>query len=319
MRVIFLGTPGFAVGSLAKLLESKHQVIAVVAQPDKPSGRGNKVVPGEVKVFAEKNGIPVYQFTKIGRDGVDILTKLKPDIMVTVAYGQILTQQVIDIPRYGIINVHGSLLPKYRGASPIQTAIMKGETETGITIMQTDIGLDTGDILYMKKLAIEDTDTAETLGKKLSALGAEMLVETLDNIESGNVTRIKQNHNDATFTTKIHKHDCIINWQKSAGQIKSLIMGANPDPVASTMLNGMPVKIYTASVVETAVQGDFEYGEILPNSSVKNGVYVRCGSGVLKLGLIQLPGGKVLEATQILNGRKIKVGDIFEYIVQIEN
>lgn len=319
MKIVFLGTPAFAVGSLQKLIDSKHNVIAVVTQPDKPSGRGNKIVPCEVKVCAQQNGIPVYQFDKIGRDGVDVLSKLKPDIMITVAYGQILTQQIIDIPKYGIINVHGSLLPKYRGASPIQTAIMKGEKETGITIMQTDIGLDTGDILAMRKIAIDEADTAETLGRKLAQLGADMLIDVLDDIQAGNVTRVKQNHSDATFTKKIHKHDCNINWQKSSSQIKCLIMGANPDPVANTMLNGGLVKIYTASVVNNIELNDqYEVGEILPNSSVKTGVFVKCGSGVIKLGQMQLPGGKVLEATQLLNGRKIKVGDKFEYIVQID-
>ena len=319
MRIIFLGTPAFAAISLAKLVDSKHTVVAVVTQPDKPSGRGNKLTPCEVKVFAEKNQIPVYQFEKIGRDGVDILKKLKPDIMVTVAYGQILTQQIIDIPKFGIINVHASLLPKYRGASPIQTAIMKGESQTGITIMQTDIGLDTGDILCKEAIDIEQEDTAEILGKKLSKLGAQMLLETIDNIEAGNIKPIKQNHSDATFTKKIYKHDCIINWNKSASQIRCLIMGANPDPIASTFLNGLPVKIYTAIESDVQLNREFESGEILPNSSVKNGVFVKCGSGVLKLGSIQLPGGKVLEATQLLNGRKIKIGDIFEYTVQIEN
>ncbi len=318
MRVIFLGTPGFALNALQKLLESHHEVIAVVCQPDKPNARGNKIIPCEVKVFAQKNNIPVYQFTKIGRDGIDVLKNLKPDIMITVAYGQILTQQVIDIPKYGIINVHASLLPKYRGASPIQTAIMKGETKTGITIMQTDIGLDTGDILSYRELDIEETDTSETLGRKLSVLGGDLLLETLDKIEKGECVRIKQHHSDATFTSKIHKHDCIINWQKSAHQIKCLIMGANPEPVASTHLNGQPIKIYTASDITLTLQGEFENGEILPNSSAKNGIFVRCGSGVLKLGLMQLPGGKVLDATQLFNGRKIKVGDVFEYNIQID-
>lgn len=319
MRIVFLGTPSFAVNSLAKLVDSKHKVVAVVTQPDKPSGRGNKLTACEVKMFAQKQGIEVFQFDKIGRDGVNALKKLKPDIMITVAYGQILTQQIIDIPKYGIINVHASLLPKYRGASPIQTAIIKGETQTGITIMQTDIGLDTGDILMMEKVDILETDTAETLGKKLSLLGADMLLEALDHIEAGNIAKVKQNHSDATFTTKIHKHDCIINWQKSAQQLKCLIMGANPDPVASTMLNDLPVKIYTASIADVKVDGNFVAGEILPISSVKSGVFVKCGSGVLQLKKIQLPGGKVLDATQVLNGRKIKVGDVFEHVVQIEN
>ena len=318
MRVVFLGTPGFALNSLRKLIESKHEVIAVVCQPDKPNARGNKIVPCEVKCLAQQHNIPVYQFEKIGRDGVDTLKKLKPDIMITVAYGQILTQQIIDIPKHGIINVHASLLPKYRGASPIQTAIIKGETCSGITIMQTDIGLDTGDILAAEKVEIANDDTAESLGRKLSAIGAELLLETLNNIEEGNVTRIKQVHSDATFTHKITKQDCIINWLKSSHQIKCLIMGANPEPIASTKLNDTVVKIYTASEVQLELTKEYEPGEILPESSAKNGVFVKCGSGALKLGLMQLPGGKVLEATQLFCGRKLKVGDIFEHSIQIE-
>ena len=319
MRVIFLGTPAFSVAALQRLVESKHEVIAVVTQPDKPNGRGNKIVPCEVKVFAEKNNLPVYQFNKIGRDGVDVLTKLKPDIMVTVAYGQILSQQVIDIPKYGIINVHASLLPKYRGASPIQSAIIKGETVTGITIMQTDIGLDTGDIISKRAIDILSDDTAETLGRKLSHVGAELLIETLTEIENGTAVFEKQNHSEATFTSKLEKEDCYINWQKSSHQIKCLIMGANSEPVASTKLNGQVVKIYTAQEEKPEVVGEFVAGQIMPNSSAKNGVFVRCGTGVIKLGLCQLPGGKVLEATQLFNGRKFKVGDIFEYNIQIES
>lgn len=318
MRVIFLGTPAFALKSLEKLIEH-HQVVAVVTQPDRPSGRGNKILPCEVKVFAQQHNIPVYQFEKIGRDGVDVLSKLKPDIMITVAYGQILTQQIIDIPKYGIINVHASLLPKYRGASPIQSAIIKGEKETGITIMQTDIGLDTGDILSTTRTAILPDDTAKTLGERLSVLGAELLIDTLGKISAGEIVKTKQIHGDATFTTKISKHDCYINWQKSAEQIKCLIMGANPDPVASTSLNGSIVKIHTASVADLHIVGDFRNGEILPNSSCKAGVFVRCASGILKLGQIQLPGGKIMDATQLFNGRKLKIGDVFEQIVQLDS
>ncbi len=318
MRVIFLGTPAFALKSLEKLMEH-HQVVAVVTQPDKPSGRGNKVLPSEVKVFAQQHNIPVYQFAKIGRDGVETLSKLKPDIMVTVAYGQILTQQIIDIPKYGILNVHASLLPKYRGASPIQSAIIKGEKETGITIMQTDIGLDTGDILATAKVDILPDDTAKSLGERLAVIGADLLIDTISKIEKQQITRIKQIHADATFTTKISKNDCYINWQKSAEQIKCLIMGANPDPIASTLLRDTVVKIYTASVADISVDENFENGTILPISSCKAGVFVRCASGILKLGLVQLPGGKVMEATQLLNGRKIKIGDMFEQIVQLED
>ena len=320
MRIVFLGTPEFAVSALEKLVESRHQVVAVVTQPDKPSGRGNKILPCAVKVFAQQKNIPVYQFAKIGRDGIQTLKELNPDLMITVAYGQILTQQVIDIPKFGIINVHASLLPKYRGASPIQTAIIKGETVTGITIMQTDIGLDTGDILLAESVNIADQDTAETLGRKLSFVGAELLLKALDQIENGTVVKTVQDHSLATFTKKINKEDCIINWDKSADQIKCLIMGANSEPIAQTLLNGNVVKIYTAQVAkDTQIEGQFNNGEILPNSSAKNGVFVKCGAGILKLGKVQLPGGKVLDAEQLYNGRKLKVGDIFEYSVQINN
>ena len=318
MRIIFLGTPDFSVATLQELINSHHEVIAVVCQPDRPSGRGNKVIPGPVKKTAIANDIPVFQFEKIGRDGVDTLKKLKPDIMITVAYGQILTQQIIDIPKYGIINVHASLLPKYRGASPIQTALLMGETVTGITIMQTDIGLDTGDILSMQEVNIDPDDTAETLGRKLSAVGSKLLLRTLDEIAAGTVVRIKQNNSEATFTKKIKKHDCVINWNKSARQIKCLIMGANPDPIAYSMINGQILKIYTAQDLKLDLEGDYEVGEILPNSSVKNGVFVRCGSGVIKLGFVQLPGGKTMDAALLLNGRKLNVGDKFDFVVHLE-
>jgi len=318
MRIVFLGTPEFAIKSLDTLVKSRHQVVAVITQPDKPNARGNKVVPSEVKLYAIEHDIPVYQFMKISRDGVETLKDLKPDLMITAAYGQILSQQVIDIPKYGIINVHASLLPKYRGASPIQSAVIAGETKTGITIMQTDIGLDTGDILMQKAVDILPTETSGDVANKLSVLGAEMLLEVVNSIENGTVLKVKQNHTNATFTKKINKSDCAINWNKSATQLRSLIMGANPEPIATTEVNGQILKIYTAAVAEIKSDEEAQPGTILNISSAKSGVFVQTGNGILSLGYVQLPGGKVLEAKQLISGRKLSVGDVCKQILQTE-
>lgn len=329
MKIVFLGSPEFAVVCLKKLLATEHQIVGIVSQPDRPVGRGGKLTPTPVKQFALANNLPVYTFEKISRDGLETLRELKPDIMVTAAYGQILSKQVLEIPHYGTINVHASLLPKYRGASPIQSAIINGEAVTGITIMHTDIGLDDGDILAQRQVEILPQDTAGTLGERLSVVGSELLVETLKDIASGTTQPIKQNAPEATYTTKLSRSDCIINWNKSAKQIKNLIMGSNPDPIASTMLGGNVVKIYTASIVskednpvlwQTLEQNtDAVAGEILKGSSPKTGVFVLCGNRVLKLGNVQLPGGKVLPAESLLAGRKLNVGDIFENKFGTEN
>lgn len=320
MRIVFLGTPDFAIKSLEKLIESNHQIVGVVTQVDKPNGRGKKLVYSPVKEYAIKHNLPLYQFAKISRDGVDVIKNLKPDIMVTAAYGQLLSEQIISIPRYGIINVHGSILPKYRGASPIQSAIINGETVSGVTIMQTDIGLDTGDILDVKTTEIGKYETYGQLSEKLAVIGAELLIETLSKIEENNINPIKQNSVDATITKKITKNDCIINWNKSAIQIKNLIYGVNPDPVAYTYLNDIPVKIYTANIDVSVESNEASAvpGEILDCSSAKNGVFVKTGNGIIMLGNIQFPGGKVLDAKQFISGRKLKVGDVFESSLKIE-
>lgn len=314
MRIIFLGTPEFAIPSLEKILESRHELIAVVTQLDKPSGRGNKITCSPVKEFAIKNKIPVLQYEKISRDGVEDLKKLNPDIMITAAYGQILSQAIIDIPKFGIINIHGSLLPKYRGASPIQTAILKGESETGITIMQTEAGLDTGDILSVVKTPIHDNETAGDLSKKLAILGANLLIETLHNIDIGETEPKKQYHADATITKKITKEECLINWNKSAKEIKCLIMATNPDPVSRTILNNDLVKIYRASLTDIPNTNE-EPGTIVEPTSPKTGAFVQCGQGVLQIIEAQLPGGKVLQGKQLVGGRKFSVGMQFEPLV----
>lgn len=318
MKIIFLGTPKFAVKALDTLAHSQHKVLAVVTQPDKPNARGNKIVPSDVKVYALEHNISVLQYAKISRDGVEELKSLKPDLMITAGYGQILSQKIIDIPKYGIINLHASLLPKYRGASPIQSAVIAGEKCTGITIMQTDIGLDTGDIISQKAIDILPNETAGELSVRLADLAAEMLLDVLDKISDGTAPKIKQNSADATFTKKITKQDCHINWNKSARQIKCLILGANPEPIASTSVNDQVLKIYTADVAADVDSTELPIGTILDISSAKNGVFVQTGNGVLLLGDVQLPGGKVMNAKLLFSGRKLNVGDVCKQIIATE-
>lgn len=314
MRIIFLGTPEFAVSCLDALVKSKHEVVAVVTQPDKPSERGNKIQFSPVKVYAQNNNIPLYQFPKISRDGVIDLKTLKPDLMVTAAYGQILSQEVLSIAKYGVINVHASILPKYRGASPIQTAIIHGDSETGVTIMKTEIGLDTGDIIDIAKTPIFENETAGELTSRLADIGAGLLLEVIDKLESGTITYAKQEQFDATVTNKISKTDATIIWNKSSKEIKCLILGTNPNPIARTTLNGELVKIYKAKLTNIELSAESmaaEPGTILAESSVKQGVFVKTGDGAIEITEIQLPGGKILPAKDVLNGRKIKVGDKF--------
>lgn len=320
MRIVFLGTPIFAVNCLDALVNSQHEVVAVVCQPDKPTERGNKIEFSEVKKYAIDHSIPLYQFPKISRDGVIDLKALEPDLMVTAAYGQILSQEVLSIAKYGVINVHASLLPKYRGASPIQTAIMHGDTETGVTIMKTEMGLDTGDIMGMVSTPIFEHETAGDLTARLSLLGANLLLEVIEQIENGTVKYIQQEQFNVTITSKIKKEDCLINWDKSAKEIKCLILGTNPNPVARTLLGDQQVKIYKAKVIDFALSDEekqLEPGTILPSSSAKRGVFVRTGDTAIELLEMQLPGGKLLPAKVLMNGRKIQPNDKFKTVMQI--
>lgn len=320
MRIIFLGTPDFAVKSLNALVESKHEVVAVITQPDKPSERGNKIQFSEVKKYAIEHGIPLFQFPKISRDGVIDIKTLNPDIMVTAAYGQIISQEIISIPKYGIINVHASILPKYRGASPIQSAIIHGDTETGVTIMKTEIGLDTGDIIDVVKTPIFEHETAGDLSDRLAVLGSGLLLSVLENIENGTATYTKQEQFDATVTTKISKSDAVINWEKSSREVKNLILGTNPNPIARTLLGEEVVKIFRAKQIDFELDEEskkLEPGTVLPISSAKTGVFVKTGDNAVEILEMQLPGGKILPAKQVINGRKINAGDVFKTVIQI--
>lgn len=308
MKVVFLGTPDFAVPSLSALIKSKHEVLAVVTQPDKRVGREQKLSYSPVKTLALEHGIKVLQFNKIRLEGVEELKNLNADIMISCAYGQILSQEIIDIAPHGIINVHGSLLPKYRGASPIQQAVIDGESETGITIMQTEAGIDTGDILSVVKTKISDDETAGELFDRLSYLGGELLIETLDKIEQGKITPIKQDDSKATHVSMIKKEDGLIDFTKPAVVIFNKIRGMNPWPVAYARLNGKMLKIFKSEVVlvnaENAKEGEVVFAD-------KNlGLVVKCGQGFLKITELQLEGGKRMSSHDFLLGRKIAVGDI---------
>ena len=318
MRIIFLGTPEFAVSCLDALCKSKHEIVAVVTQPDKPNERGNKIEVSAVKQYAQNNRLPLFQFLKISRDGVIDLKMLKPDLIVTAAYGQILSQKILDIPKFGIINVHASLLPKYRGASPIQTAIINGDKVTGVTIMKTDIGLDTGDIISAREVEILEDDTAGTLTEKLSNVGAQLLLETIEKIEDGTATYEKQDNLKASVTHKIKKEDSVIIWDKSSKEIVSLINGTNPSPIARTTLKGELVKIYRAKEVNFELldaDSSLESGMVLTCTSAKRGLFVRTGTTAIEILEMQFPGGKILDGKTQINGRKVVIGDKFETIL----
>ena len=304
MRVIYLGTPEFAVPPLKAIIESKgHTVVGVVTQPDRPVGRKNIITPPPVKVVATSYGIPVFQYEKIRAEGVEDLKSLGADIMITCAYGQILSREIIDICPKGIINIHASLLPKYRGAAPIQYAIINGEKTTGVTIMQTEEGLDTGDIIDVFEIEIGDSETAGELSVRLSNLGAENICKTLDKIEQGIETRIKQDDSLASLVKTLKKEDAIIDFSQNSETIKNKINGLNPWPVAYALFGGKKIKIYRAKLAE----GSGTAGEVI---RADKKLFVACGEGAIEVLEIQEEGGKVMSASAYLNGRKIKLGDL---------
>lgn len=300
MNIVYMGTPDFAVPSLQKLIESNHTVSAVFCQPDRPKNRGHKLTPPPVKVVAEENNIPVYQPDTL-RDGeaYNILKEINPDVIVVAAYGKILPPEIIHLPPMGCVNLHGSILPKYRGAAPIQRAIINGDKETGVTVMQMGEGLDTGGILKIETIDITCGYTTEELFEKLSILAADMLVPTLEAMQRGEITPIKQNEDEATYAKMISKDMSPIDFSKSALEIRNQILGLNPWPTATTQLpNGEIMKIYRASVVENC---EGEVGK--PLNNMKNLIYV-CGDGNgLLIEEVQLPGGKRMSGGDFLRGK----------------
>lgn len=297
LRIVFLGTPDFAVPSLKALAEAGYQVVGVFTQPDRPRDRGQRACSSPVKCTAVELGIPVFEFERIRRkEGVAALEALQPDLMVTAAFGQILSQKVLDIPRLGCINVHGSLLPKYRGPAPIQWAIINGETRTGITTMKTDAGIDTGDMLLQRETDIDPEENAGELFDRLAELGAQTLLETLDALQEGTLKQTPQDHEAATHFPMLTKEHGRIDWSRSAQEIHNQIRGVTPWPGAWTTLDGETVKIWKTRVSDAQI----EPGHLV--CSIKAGMGVGTGSGSLRIQEIQMPGKRRLSARDYLCG-----------------
>lgn len=302
MKIIFAGTPEFAAKALAAVA-SEHQVLAVLTQPDRPSGRGMRLTPSPVKQYALENGLPVMQPASLKSHEIQQeLAGLEADAMVVAAYGLILPLSVLSIPRYGCLNIHASLLPRWRGAAPIQRAIQAGDEETGITIMQMDEGLDTGDMLLKRACRIEGADTAQTLHDKLAVMGAECIVEALRAIQTGSLTAERQDNSIATYAAKLQKGESRLDWQKDAMQLAREVRAFNPFPVSHMELQGVPVKVWQAAAVPQ--QGKF--GTVL--AADKHGLVVACGKDALKLEMLQRPGGKAQPAAQFLQAMPVDIG-----------
>jgi methionyl-tRNA formyltransferase len=298
MRVVFLGTPSFAVPTLDLLAASGHDVCAVVTQPDRPKGRGNPVAESPVKIAATLLGIPVYQPERIRRpESVRLLESFEAEVMVVVGYGQIIPQVIIDLPKYGILNVHASLLPKYRGAAPIQWAIANGETETGVTIMQIDAGLDTGDMLRKAAIPIDANETSSDLGLRLAALGAELLLETVQQIENGSAAPEKQNNAEATVAPILKKEDALVDWSQEGRRIYNRFRGFQPWPGSYTYFRGQQL---TMLRLMPSAEPSGEPGTM---SFDKRRLLVACGGETsLEVFELQLAGKKRMTAEAFLNG-----------------
>ena len=303
MNVVFMGTPDFAVPTLRKLAESEHNVLAVFTQPDKPVGRKQILTPPDVKVCAEEYGIKVYQpETLKNENSKNELKSLDPDVIVVVAYGKLLPKAVLDIPRFGCINVHGSLLPKYRGASPIQSAVLAGDKVTGVTTMYMGEGLDTGDILLTRETEIGENETSAELFDRLSEIGADLLIETLSKLDS--IEPLPQDDSKATYTKKITKDYCPIDWTKPNTEVHNLVRGLQTWPVATAVLNGKDVKIHSTFLCDKLGKA----GEIVCTAPLT----VACGSGSVIINELQLSGKKRMDSKSFLLGHPLSVGEYFK-------
>ncbi len=303
MKLIFAGTPEFAAQSLSAILAAGHQVALVLTQPDRPSGRGMTLRPSPVKALALASGIEVFQPLTLKDPAVqERLRAVDAEVMVVAAYGLILPQAVLDLPRYGCLNIHASLLPRWRGAAPIQRAILAGDTETGVCIMQMEAGLDTGPVLLSDRLPLESDETAGSLHDKLADLGARLIVNALEKIP---LPAVPQSDTGITYAAKIEKAEALLDWRLPAAEIERKVRAFNPFPGAATVLEGVPVKIWRA----VAVPGGAAPGTVL--AADRHGIVVACGDGALCLGELQKAGGKRLSAAQFLSGNALSPGAVF--------
>ena len=303
MRIIFMGTPDFACPTLATLIERGEQVVAVVTQPDRPKGRGQQTLPPPVKVLAQEHGIPVFQPVKVRHpEALEEIRSLNPDLIVVVAFGQILPKALLDIPKHGCINVHASLLPYYRGAAPLNWCIINGETETGVTTMMMDVGLDTGDMLLKRSTPIDPDEDTRSLHDRLCQIGAELLGETLDELAAGRLVPEKQDDALTCYAPMLKKEDGLIDWSKDAATVKNLVRGMTPWPGAYSYLDDKLLKVYR---VQTAT-GTGTPGAVL--SAGRDGIEVACGEGSIVIHELQLEGKKRLNAAEFLAGCKLEPG-----------
>lgn len=309
MRIVFMGTPDFAVGSLQALCESgKHEILAVVTQPDRPKGRGNKLLQTPVKEYALEQGLTVYQPQKVKTpEFVELLHELQPELIVVAAFGQFLSKEILELPKYGCINVHASLLPKYRGAAPIQYAIIKGEKESGVTIMQMDIGMDTGAMLDKVVVPIEENTTMGELHDALREQGATLLLQVIDKIAAGTAVAEPQDDAQATYATLLDRSMEHIDWSKTAQEVHNLIRGFNPAPSTFTKLpNGKSLKIWGSKM--TGKSSAAAAGTVIETG--KHSFFVACGEGVLEITEVQPESKKRMPAQVFLNGRGVQEGDL---------
>lgn len=310
MKTVFMGTPDFAVPPLKALVEAGHEVAAVVTQPDKPKGRGKTLLPTPVKEEALMHEIPVYQPKRVknNEEFMAVLKQIDPDIIVVAAFGQIIPKEVLELPRYGCINIHASLLPKYRGAAPIQQAVIDGEKESGVTIMQMGEGLDTGDMISKIVIPLSDDETGGSLFGKLAQAGAELLIKTLPSIEQGTAVREKQPQESPTpYAAMITKQMGLLDFQKTAQELERLVRGMNPWPSAYTFLNGKTLKVWSCRVSE-------EHTDAAPGTVIltdKEGIHTACAKGVLIFTEVQIEGKKRMSAEVFLRGYQIEKGTIF--------
>lgn len=320
MNIVFMGTPDFAVGALEAIIEAGHRVVAVVTQPDKPKGRGKEIQMTPVKECAVAHGIPVFQPVRVkDAEAVDTLRGYDADVFVVAAFGQILSEEILTMPKFGCVNIHASLLPKYRGSAPIQWAIINGESVSGVTIMQMDCGIDTGDMLMKAEVTIEPRETGDSLHDKLAEAGAKLIVEALPKIESGDVTPVKQNDGEACYAKMLQKSMGKIDWQKSAPELDRLIRGLISWPGASTVYRGKTLKIWEEKVAaQEELQGkdaaahtgvkDAEPGTVVLVE--KDAFYVRTGNGCLKILEVQPEGKKRMAVKDFLLGYQVKEGEM---------
>lgn len=307
MKIVFMGTPDFAVPTLNKLYESEHEIAAVFTQPDKPKGRGYKLAPPPVKVLALEHGTPVYQPESLKKQPEmwDVLKEIAPDVIVVAAYGKILPKQVLDIPKYHCVNVHGSLLPKYRGAAPIQWSVLNGDDETGITTMLMGEGLDTGDILLQRSTPIGENETAAELFDRLAEIGADLLIETLEKLEKGEITPVKQDEELATYASILTKDMCMIDFNKPVKEVHKKICGLSDWPCAVTTLDGKRLKVFRSQIVKEKMPGQ-QAGTVVDTKQF----CVCCADGVIKLTEVQAEGSKRMRSEDYLRGKPITLGTI---------